>query len=87
MLEVHFICRDCGTPCDPQAARERGGLCARCAFPARVTVRTFQLSIDRPASLIVESTSEVASFKPDPIREAIDRAAAAWAECNPKDPP
>lgn len=89
MIDVHFICRDCGTPCDPQAARERGGLCARCAFPTRVTVRTFQLAIDRSAAVsdvLGAMSSALDLIDRDPFRDAIDRAAARWAADNPEDP-
>ena len=90
MIDVHFICRECGTPCNPEAARERGGLCGRCAFPTRVTVKTFQLAIDREraVSTALESAAaaieNVVKFEPDPFRAAIDRAAAAWAKDNPE---
>jgi hypothetical protein len=91
MIDIHFICRECGTPCNSEAARDRGGLCSRCAFPTRVTVRTFQLAIDREqaVSTALESAAQAIDAvalpipftpSPDPFRRAIDRAFAAWAE-------
>lgn len=92
MIDIHFICRDCGTPCDSEAARERGGLCSRCAFPLRVTRRVIFIngvecaSTEEALAAIRkrDAVSVTLDVDADPFKRAIDRALTAWAKHNPE---
>lgn len=84
---IHCICRECGALCTPEGWHDRGGLCARCAFPTRVTTNAHSLvaSGQRTAAAIeatARAIDNVVPFEPDPIRDAIDRAAAVWSRDN-----
>lgn len=106
---IHCCCRTCGALCTPEGYADRGGVCARCAYPLRVTVDVHRMAsardplkeLERPGPRTVymngrEVIGENAIahalraryalpvYEPDPIRDAIDRAAADWARDVPE---
>lgn len=86
---IHFLCRECGDTCDPIAAEDRGGLCARCAFPTRVsrkvhTIGAIEQAVGHPVAEVravyVNGVEVLGTPEdPDPFKRAIDRAFNAWA--------
>lgn len=116
MIPHACICRDCGALCALEGWTDRGGLCARCAFPVRrlfvngvevvgeVKIRETLSTLERLPCGVIDVTRvddtrrryfdvarrvEFFESNPtedrDPIRDAIDRAAARWARDNPED--
>lgn len=82
-MDVAYLCRTCGAKCPSLAGWEdRGQLCVRCANPTRLKPPVQSIFLNGVEVVGAENIA-AAIRERDPFRDAIDRAAADWADDNP----